>query len=149
MTKLPNQFLTHWINLWVFVFCVTVLAVNGHGGEAAIILLFTMVYIFITNNDDRLKYKLNRDEIIFVTIVILFWFLNVLNTLFQPEGLEFENTTFSNLRFNWVITESVQTLTHNLRNSNHFTETGDLFTVLGKWCFTICYKSFLEFCQQL
>ena len=92
MTKLPNQFLTHWINLWVFVFCVTVLAVNGHGGEAAIILLFTMVYIFITNNDDRLKYKLNRDEIIFVTIVILFWFLNVLNTLFQPEGLEFENT---------------------------------------------------------
>ena len=92
MTKSPNLLLTKWINLWVFVFCVTVLGVNGHGGEAAIILLFTMVYIFITNNDDRSKYKLNRDEIIFIALVILFWLLNLLNTLFQPEGLEFENT---------------------------------------------------------
>ena len=39
MTKLPNQFLTKWINFWVFVFCVTVLAIDGHGGEAVIILL--------------------------------------------------------------------------------------------------------------
>ena len=67
MTKLPNQFITNWINFWVFVFCVTVLAVNHHGGEAAIILLFTMAYIFITKNDGRSKYKLSRDEIIFVT----------------------------------------------------------------------------------
>ena len=92
MRNSSNKFLTLWINFWVFVFCVTVLAVNGHGGEAAITLLFTMAYIFITNNNDRSKYKLNRDEIIFITIVILFWFLNVLNTLFQPDGLEFENT---------------------------------------------------------
>ena len=91
MTKSPNLLLTKWINLWVFVFCVTVLAVNGHGGEAAIILLFTMAYIFITNNDDRSKYKLNGNEIIFIALVILFWLQNLLNTLFQPEGLEFEN----------------------------------------------------------
>ncbi|SVC61842.1 uncharacterized protein METZ01_LOCUS314696, partial [marine metagenome] len=92
MTKSPNQFLTKWINFWVFVFCISVLAIEGHGGEAAIILLFTMAYIFITNNDDRSKYKLNGNEIIFITLVILFWLLNLLNTLFQPEGLEFENT---------------------------------------------------------
>ena len=62
MTKLPNQFLTKWINFWVFVFCITVLAIDGHGGEAVIILLLTMVYIFITSlngvffiNDDRIK----------------------------------------------------------------------------------------------
>ena len=67
MTKLPNQFLTKWINFWVFVFCITVLAIDGHGGEAVIILLLTMVYIFITSlngvffiNDDKSKYKLNR-----------------------------------------------------------------------------------------
>ena len=47
----------------------------------------TMVYVFFTNKDDRSKYKLSRDEIIFVTLVILFWLLNLLNTLFQPEGL--------------------------------------------------------------
>ena len=92
MTKLPNQFLTKWINFWVFVFSVTVLSISRHGGEAAIILLFTMAYIFITKNDDRSKYKLNGNEIIFITLVILFWLLNLLNTLFQPEGLEFENT---------------------------------------------------------
>ena len=87
MTKLPNQFFTKWINFWVFVFCVTVLTIGGHGGEAVIILLLTMVYVFFTNKDDRSKYKLSRDEIIFVTLVILFWLLNLLNTLFQPEGL--------------------------------------------------------------
>ena len=92
MRNLSNQFLTNWTNFWVFVFCVTVLTINGHGGEAAIILLFTMVYIFITNNDGRSKYKLNRDEIIFIKLVILFWLLNLLNTLFQPEGLEFKDT---------------------------------------------------------
>ena len=86
MRNLTNQYLTHWINFWVFVFCVAILSI-GRGGEAAIILLLTMVYIFFTNKDDRSKYKLSRNEIIFVTLVILFWLLNVLNTLFQPEGL--------------------------------------------------------------
>ena len=86
MRNLTNQYLTHWINFWVFVFCVAILAI-GRGGEAAIILLLTMVYIFFTNKDDRSKYKLSRDEIIFITLVILFWLLNLLNTLFQPEGL--------------------------------------------------------------
>ena len=71
MTKLPNQFLTKWINFWVFAFSITVLSIGGHGGEAAIILLFTMAYIFITKNDDSSKYKLNRNEIIFITLVIL------------------------------------------------------------------------------
>ncbi len=87
MINPSNQFLTHWINFWVFVFCVSVLALNRHGGEAAIILLFTMVYIFIANNDDRSEYKLNRDEIIFITLVILFWFINVLNTFISTRGL--------------------------------------------------------------
>ena len=91
MRNLSNQFFTNWINFWVFVFCVSVITLNGHGGEATIVLLFTMVYTFITNNDDRSKHKLHRDEIIFIILVILFWFSNVLNTLFQPESLEFEN----------------------------------------------------------
>ena len=91
MRNLSNQFLTHWINFWVFIFCISVIALNGHGGEATIILLLTMVYIFITNNDVGSKHKLHRDEIIFIILVILFWFSNVLNTLFQPESLEFEN----------------------------------------------------------
>ena len=99
MTKLPNQFLTKWINFWVFVFCITVLAIDGHGGEAVIILLLTMVCIFITSlngvffiNDDKSKYKLNGNEIIFITLVILFWLSNHFSMIFQPEGLEYENS---------------------------------------------------------
>jgi len=102
MTKLPNQFLTKWINFWVFVFCISVLAIDHHGGEAVIILLLTMAYIFITSlngvfyiNDDRLKYKLNGNEIIFITLVILFWLINLFNALVQPEGLEYENISLA------------------------------------------------------
>jgi len=59
--------------------------------EAAIVLLLTMAYVFLTSKEDRSKYKLSRDETIFVALAILFWLLNLLNTLFQPEGLEFDN----------------------------------------------------------
>lgn len=92
MTKSYNQFLTKWINFWVFIFSVSVLSLNHHGGEAVIILLLTMAYIFITKNKNRSNIKLNRNEIIFITLVLLFWLINLLNTVFQPEGLEFENT---------------------------------------------------------
>ena len=92
MTKLPNQFLTKWINFWVLIFSASVLSLNHHGGEAAIILMLTMVYIFITKNENNLNNKLNKNEIIFITLVILFWLLNLLNIFFQPEGLEFENS---------------------------------------------------------
>jgi len=91
MPKLPNEFLTNWINFWVFIFSVTVLSIGGHGGESAIILLFTMAYLFITKHDYKSKYKLNGNEIIFITLVILFWILNLLNTIYLPIGLEFES----------------------------------------------------------
>ena len=38
------------------------------------------------------KYKLNGNEIIFITLVILFWLSNLYSTLYQPEGLEYENS---------------------------------------------------------
>jgi O-antigen ligase len=85
-----NKLLIKWVNFWVFVFSFSVLALNHHGGEAAIILLLTMLYIFF-KSDDKSKYQLNTNEIIFITLVILFWLLNILNILFQPDGLEYEN----------------------------------------------------------
>lgn len=91
MTTSPNQFLLIWINFLVFVFSVSVFAVGNHGGEAAIILLLTMIYVYITKNETHSKYPLSKNEIIFITSVILFWLLNLLNTIFQPNGLEYEN----------------------------------------------------------
>ena len=92
MISLSNKFSTKWVNFWVFIFCITVIALKGHGGEAAIVLLLTMLFFFIKKNDDIAKYKLNKDEKKFIFIVFLFWSLSILNTLFQPEGLNFENT---------------------------------------------------------
>jgi O-antigen ligase len=91
MIKITNNFLSTWINFWVLVFSATVVSVEGHGGESALILLLTMIFIFFTRTDGSSKHKLNRDEIIFITIVVLFWLLNIVNTIFQPLGLEFEN----------------------------------------------------------
>lgn len=90
MIKTSNPYLTHWTNFWVFVFCVAILGI-GRGGEAAIVLLLTMIYVFFTSKEDRSKYKLSRDETIFVALVVLFWLLNLLNTIFTPEGLEYDN----------------------------------------------------------
>jgi len=91
MKTLSNHFFLSWINFWVFVFSVSVFALGSHGGEAAIILFLTMIYIFLTKNETQLKHSLSKNEIIFITLVFLFWFLNLLNTIFQPNGLEYEN----------------------------------------------------------
>ena len=92
MTKPSEQFLTNWINIWVFVFCFSVLSLDRHGGEAAIILLITSAYIIFVRQNEKSRFKLSGNEIIFITLVLLFWLLNLFNTIFQPEGLEFENT---------------------------------------------------------
>ena len=86
MKNPSNHYLTHWTNFWVFVFCVAILVI-GRGGEAAIILLLTMVYVFFTNKDDRSKYKLSRDEIIFVTLVILFSVIKSFKYIISTRGL--------------------------------------------------------------
>jgi hypothetical protein len=64
-----TTFLNSWINSWVLIFCTTVIAIEGHGGEAALVLISTMGYLFLTKHDDLTKYKLNRDE-----ITLLHWY---------------------------------------------------------------------------
>jgi O-antigen ligase len=92
MSKLPTQFLTSWINFWVFIFSFSVLAINHFSGLPAIVLLFTAIFVITLKKNEKSKYELNRNEIIFIILIILFWLLNLTNTFFQPEGLEYENT---------------------------------------------------------
>lgn len=80
-----------WINFWVFIFCISVLAAPGHGGEAAIVLLSTMIFIFFRNPIERAKFKLSQDELIFILIVLFFWLLNILGAFFQSEGFEYND----------------------------------------------------------
>lgn len=84
--------LDHWINFWVFIFCLSVIAFKGHGGQAAIILILTMGYVFFSKELNWSKYKLSNDEKTFLIIILLFWILNIINSIYQPQGLEYESS---------------------------------------------------------
>lgn len=85
-----NNFLTKWIEVWVLLFSISVLSLPGHGGQSAIVLLFTALYVFLK----RKKYNnipLNREEKIFVYLVLFWFFWQFFGIAYQPPGYELEN----------------------------------------------------------
>jgi len=88
---MATDFLTKWINFWVFLFSVTVLSYSGHGGQSAIVLLLTMLYVFIVKRKESTNLALHKEEKIFLYLVFVFWLLQLFGILYQPEGYEFEN----------------------------------------------------------
>jgi O-antigen ligase len=88
---MTNDFLTKWIGFWVFLFSVSVLSLPGHGGQSAIALLFTMLYVAISKRNNRQDFSLNKEERFFVYLV-LFWFgWQLFGVFYQPLGYEFES----------------------------------------------------------
>ena len=88
---MATDFLTKWINFWVFLFSVTVLSYSGHGGQSAIVLLLTMLYVYIAKRKESIDFTLHKEEKIFVYLVFVFWLLQLFGILYQPEGYEFAN----------------------------------------------------------
>jgi len=88
---MATDFLTKWIDFWVFLFSVTVLSYSGHGGQSAIVLLLTMFYVFIAKRKESMDFTLHKEEKIFVYLVFVFWLLQLFGILYQPEGYEFAN----------------------------------------------------------
>jgi len=89
---MTNDFLTKWISFWVFLFSVSVLSLPGHGGQSAIVLLFTMLYVAIAKRNNRQDFLLNKEEKFFIYL-ILFWFgWQLFGVFYQPLGYEFEST---------------------------------------------------------
>ena len=88
---MATDFLTKWINFWVFLFSVTVLSYSGHGGQSAIVLLLTMFYVFIAKRKESTNLTLHKEEKIFLYLVFVFWLLQLFGILYQPEGYEFAN----------------------------------------------------------
>jgi O-antigen ligase len=88
---MATDFLTKWINFWVFTFSITVLSYSGHGGQSAIVLLLTMLYVFIAKRKESTNLTLHKEEKIFLYLVFVFWLLQLFGILYQPEGYEFEN----------------------------------------------------------
>ena len=88
---MATDFLTKWINFWVFLFSVTVLSYSGHGGQSAIVLMLTMLFVTIVKRKESSEFILNKEEKIFLYLVFVFWLLQLFGILYQPEGYEFEN----------------------------------------------------------
>ena len=85
--NISEFFFSYLVNFLVFLFCISVISIDGHGGQVAIGLLITSIFFFYKNS----KYKLDNNEIIFLTLVVIFWSINLLNSIVQPEGLEIES----------------------------------------------------------
>ena len=66
---MTNDFLTKWIGFWVFLFSVSVLSLPGHGGQSAIVLLFTMLYVAIAKRNNGQYFSLNKEERFFIYLV--------------------------------------------------------------------------------
>jgi len=81
-----------WVNFWVFLFSITVLSFEGHGGYSLIVLLLTALYIFIVKNKGLEYLALHKEEKFFLYLVLIFFGWQLFGVLYQPEGYEFENT---------------------------------------------------------
>jgi len=88
---MTTDFLTKWINFWVFLFSITVLSYSGHGGQSAIVLMLTMLYVFIVKREGSTGFILHKEEKVFIYLVLVFWLLQLFGILYQPEGYEFAN----------------------------------------------------------
>ena len=82
--------LRHWINLWVFVFSVTVLSAAGHGGQAAIVLLLTGLYVMFAKRSEFDNAPLNSKEKAFIGLIFVFWLIQLVGAFYQPSGYEYE-----------------------------------------------------------
>ena len=90
MCNMASEFLTRWISFWVFLFSISVLSLPGHGGQSAIVLLLTMLYIFF-KRDNSQKLLLNKEERIFVYLILTWFGWQLFGVFYQPLGYEFES----------------------------------------------------------
>ena len=75
---MATDFLTKWINFWVFLFSVTVLSYSGHGGQSAIVLMLTMLFVTIVKRKESTEFILNKKKKYFCIWCLYFGFYNCL-----------------------------------------------------------------------
>ena len=83
--------LTHWVNFLVVAYLVSALVHKGHGGELAVVLIFTALLVPVLKLNQYDYINLNREEMVLVGAVLLFVVWSILGAFLQPDGLEFEN----------------------------------------------------------
>jgi len=83
-----NDFLSKWVNFWVFLFCIGIIS---YSAMSAIVLLLTMSYIWLAKHDNHLNFALNKEEKVFVYFVLIWFFIQLFGIVYQPLGYEYEN----------------------------------------------------------
>ena len=91
LNTIIKNLLSKWINVWVFLFSVSVLAFPGHGGQSAIVLLLTALYVTIFHRDNYGEFSLQKEEKIFIYLVLFWFFLQLFGVVYQPLGYEYES----------------------------------------------------------
>jgi len=86
-----NINLNQWINFLVFLFGASVFAFPGHGGQSAIFLLFTALYVAIFYRNSDVKFSLQKEEKVFIYLVLFWFFWQFFGVLYQPLGYEYES----------------------------------------------------------
>jgi len=81
-------FLSKWVNFWVFLFGVSVLTFSA---LPAVILLFTTFYVTISKRENNINFSLNREEKVFIYLVLFWFFWQLFGVVYQPIGYEYES----------------------------------------------------------
>ncbi len=81
-------FLSKWVNFWVFLFGVSVLTFSA---MPAVILLFTVFYVTISKRKNNIHFSLNREEKVFIYLVLFWFFWQFFGVVYQPIGYEYES----------------------------------------------------------
>ena len=89
--KITNSLLTKWIGFWVFLFSISVLSLPGHGGQSVILLLLTTFFVAITKQENFQKFSLNKEEKVFISLILTWFGWQLLGVVYQPSGYEFDN----------------------------------------------------------
>lgn len=87
--SVADRYILVWVNFWLAFYCISALTLQTHGGDAALVLLFTSLLLWWKSG--TVHGDLSRRECLFIYAVWLFLIISLLGALFQPEGLEFES----------------------------------------------------------
>jgi len=88
INTMVDNFLPTWIGLWVFLFGVSVLTFSA---LPVVILLFTIFYETISKRKNNIHFSLNREEKVFIYLVLFWFFWQFFGVVYQPLDYEYES----------------------------------------------------------
>jgi len=89
MNDFSNGIYYKWVSFWIFVLIFSSISIEGHGGQAAVVLIFSSLYILFNKKNIKTQ-KLSQSESSFILLILLFFLIQFLGIIFQPENYKTE-----------------------------------------------------------